>query len=115
MLLVHSKARVPVEVTAALVVAPVGVVPVEAGDVVPAEAVDVMAGDIVPPEAVDVVPAEPGDVVDVVAVVVVDVVVVVGLVKDSFQAHFLGRKLTSPRISPQHHSHFYLPLALISP
>ena len=105
MLLVHLKARVPVEVTAALVMAPVGVVPVEAGDVVPAEAVDVMAGDIVPPEAMDVVPAEPGDVVpvevvDVVAVVVVDVVVVVGLVKDSFQAHFLGRKLTSPRISP---------------
>ena len=138
----HSKAKVLFEVTTAVVpftvVAHVGVVPVETGDVVPAEAVDVVArdvvsaeavdvvaGDVVPAEAMDVVLAEPGDeapavagdvvpveVVDVVPVVVV--VVVVGLVEDSFQAHFLGRKLTLPRISPRRHSHFHLPLALIS-
>jgi len=59
---------------------------------------------------VDVVPAVAGDE----APVEVVVMVVVGLVEDSFQAHFLGRKLTFPLINPQHHSLFHLPLALMS-
>ena len=89
---VHLEARVRVEVAV-----PVGMVPIEAVGVVPA-----VAGDVVPAVAGDEAPVE------------VVVMVVVGLVEDSFQAHFLGRKLTFPLINPQHHSLFHLPLALMS-
>ena len=54
-----------------------------------------VAGDMVQVEAMDEVPVE--------------VVVVVGLIEDSLQAQFLGRKMTFPWINPQHHSHFHWP------
>jgi len=129
---VHLEARVQVEVAVPVGMVPteaMGVVPAVAGDVVPAVARDVVpavAGDVVPAVAVDVVQVEAGDVVrveagDVVpamagdeAPVEVVVMVVVGLFEDSFQAHFLGKKLTFPLINPQHHSLFHLPLALMS-
>jgi len=113
---VHLEARVRVKVAAPVGMVPieaVGVVPAVARDMVPAVSGDVVrveAGDMVRVEAVDVVPPVAGNK----APVEVVVMVVVGLVENSFQAHFLGRKLAFPRINPQHHSLFQLPLALMS-
>lgn len=106
---VPEKAMMPYNVTAPMIV-----------DVVPAVAVGVVAAvivGVVPAVAVDVVPAVTVDVVAAVAVGEVVVAmgeVVAGVVEDSFRAHFLGRKLTLPQISPHRHSYLHLPLVPMS-